>query len=55
VKRNLLIVNEITAVDLPDGISVILSVHEAIYNDTANRSMLSELIQFVTNMEELRK
>jgi hypothetical protein len=36
VKRNLPIVSAITTVDLPDGISVILIVHEAIYNDTAN-------------------
>jgi hypothetical protein len=42
VKRNLPIVSAITAVDLPDGISVILTVHEAIYNDTDNHSMLSE-------------
>jgi hypothetical protein len=42
VKRNLPIVSAITAVDLPDGISVILIVHEAIYNDTANNSPLSE-------------
>jgi hypothetical protein len=27
---------------LPDGISVILTIHEAIYNDTANHSLLSE-------------
>jgi hypothetical protein len=40
VKRNLQIVSAITAVDLPDGISVILIVHEAIYNDTANHSLL---------------
>jgi predicted nucleotide-binding protein (sugar kinase/HSP70/actin superfamily) len=32
----------ITAVDLSDGTSVILIVHEAIYNDTANHSLLSE-------------
>jgi hypothetical protein len=43
VKWNLSIVSAITAVDLPDGISVILIVHEAIYNDTANHSLLSEL------------
>jgi hypothetical protein len=57
VKRNLPIVSAITAVDLPDGISMILIVHEAIYNDTANHSLLSEfqLRDFVTNMEELRK
>jgi hypothetical protein len=42
VKRNLQIVSAITAVDLPDGISVILIVHEAIYNDTANPLPLSE-------------
>jgi hypothetical protein len=42
VKRNITIVSAITAVDLPDGISVILMVHEAIYNDTTNHSLLSE-------------
>jgi hypothetical protein len=42
VKRNLPIVSAITAVDLPDGISVILMVHEAIYNDTASHSIFSE-------------
>jgi hypothetical protein len=42
VKRNLPIVSAITAVDLPDEISVILIVHEAIYNDSANQSLLSE-------------
>jgi hypothetical protein len=42
VKRNLPIVSAITAVDFPDGISVILTVHEAMYNDTANHSLLSE-------------
>jgi hypothetical protein len=42
IKGNLPIVVAITAVDLPDRISVILIVHEAIYNDTANHSLLSE-------------
>jgi hypothetical protein len=42
VTRNLPIVSAITAVDLPDGISVVLIVHEAIYNDTSNHSLLSE-------------
>jgi hypothetical protein len=42
VKRNLPIVSAITAFDLLDGISVILIVHEAIYNDTSNHSLLSE-------------
>jgi hypothetical protein len=42
VKMNLPIVSAITAVDLPNGILVILIVHEAIYNDTASHSLLSE-------------
>jgi hypothetical protein len=42
VKRNLPIVSAITAVDLSDGISVLLIVHESIYDDTANHSLLSE-------------
>jgi hypothetical protein len=42
VKRNLPIISAITAVELPDGISVILIVREAIYNDTTNHSFLSE-------------
>jgi hypothetical protein len=41
-KRMLPIVSAITAVDLPNETSVILIVHEAIYNDTANHSLLSE-------------
>jgi hypothetical protein len=42
--RNLPIVSAITVVDLPNGISVILLliVHQAIYNNTANHSLLSE-------------
>jgi hypothetical protein len=42
LKRNFPIVSAITAVDFSDGISVILTVHEAIYNDTSNHSLLSE-------------
>jgi hypothetical protein len=42
VKRYLPIVSEITAVDLQDGISVMIIVHEAIYNHTANNLVLSE-------------
>jgi hypothetical protein len=42
VKRNLPIVSAITAVDLPDGSSIVLTVHEAIYNDTGNHALLSE-------------
>jgi hypothetical protein len=40
VKRNLPIVSAMTAVDLPDRISVLLIVHEVIINDTANHSIL---------------
>ena len=42
VKRNLPIVSAITAVDLLVGSSVLLVVHEGIYNETANHSLLSE-------------
>ena len=42
VKRNLPIVSAITTVDLPDGSSILLVVHEGIYNETANHSLLSE-------------
>jgi hypothetical protein len=42
VNRNLPIVSAITVVDLQDGISVILIVYEAIFNDTVNHSLLSE-------------
>jgi hypothetical protein len=42
VKRNLPIVSAITAVDLLHGILVLLIIHEAIYNDTSNHSLLSE-------------
>jgi hypothetical protein len=64
VKRNHPIVSTITAFDLPNGISVLLIVHEAIYNDIANHSLVSKfqlrdlgvkLTQFVTDIEEHRK
>ena len=42
VKRNLPIVSAITAVELSVGSSVLLVVHEGIYNETANHSLLSE-------------
>jgi hypothetical protein len=42
IKRNLLIVSAITALDLPNGQSVLLLVHEGIYNETSNHSLLSE-------------
>jgi predicted transcriptional regulator len=34
VKQNLPIVSAITALDLPNGQSVLLVVHEGIYNET---------------------
>jgi hypothetical protein len=42
VKSNLPIVSAITTVDLPDGSSILLVVHEGIYNETADHSLLSE-------------
>jgi hypothetical protein len=42
VKKNLSIVSAITAVDLPNGQSILLVIHEAIYNETFNHSLLSE-------------
>ena len=42
MKSNLPIVSAITTVDLPDGSSVSLVVHEGVYNETANHSLLSE-------------
>jgi hypothetical protein len=45
VKRNLPIVSAITAIDLPDGTSVLLIVHEAIYNNTTNHSTIIHSFQ----------
>jgi hypothetical protein len=42
VRRNLQIVSAITAIDLANRISMILIVHEAIYKNTDNHSLLSE-------------
>jgi hypothetical protein len=42
VKTNLPIASAITAVDLPNRQSLLLIIHEAIYNDTSNHSLLSE-------------
>jgi hypothetical protein len=55
VKRNLPIVSAITAVDLSDGILELLIVHEGIYNDTANHSLLSEfqLMDFSVKVDSI--
>ena len=42
IKRNLPIVSAITALDLPNGSSILLVVRECIYNETSNHSLLSE-------------
>jgi hypothetical protein len=42
IKRNLPIVSAITALDLPNGQSVLLLVHEGISYETSNHSLLSE-------------
>jgi hypothetical protein len=56
VKRNLPIVSTITSVDLPDRASLLLIVHEAIYNDTANYSLLSDfqLRDFGVKIDSIR-
>ena len=36
VERNLPIMSAITAVNLPDGTSILMVIHEGIYNETAN-------------------
>jgi hypothetical protein len=42
VKRNLLIVCDTTALELLDVTSILLVLHEGMYNDTANHSLFSE-------------
>ena len=42
IKRNIPIVSAITALDLPNQSSILLVVHECIYNETSNHSLLSE-------------
>jgi hypothetical protein len=56
VKRNLPIISAITAVYLPDGISVLLTVHEGIYNHTENHSLFSgfHLREFVVKIDSIR-
>jgi hypothetical protein len=43
IKRYLPIVSAITALDLLNGQSVFLFIHESIYNETSNHSLLSEI------------
>jgi hypothetical protein len=40
IKRNLPIVSAITAIDLPNGESRLLVIHEGIYNETAAHSLV---------------
>jgi hypothetical protein len=42
VKRKIPIVSAITKVDIPDGLSVLLVLHEGTYNKTAKHFLLSE-------------
>jgi hypothetical protein len=42
IKRNLPIVSAITALDLTNGKSVILIIHESIHNETSNHSLSSQ-------------
>ena len=42
IKRHLSIVSAITALDFPNGSSILLVMHECINNETSNHSLLSE-------------
>ena len=55
IKRNLPIVSAITAIDLPSGESILLVIHEGIYNETAAHSLLSEfqLREFGINIDSI--
>jgi hypothetical protein len=58
IKRNLPIVIAITALELINGQSVLSVMHESIYNETSNQSLLSEfqlrefviLIDYITHL-----
>jgi hypothetical protein len=55
IKRNLPIVSAITDIDLPSGESILLLIHEGIYNQTAAHSLLSEfqLREFGINIDSI--
>jgi hypothetical protein len=55
IKRNLPIVSAITAIDLPSGESILLVIHEGIYNETPAHSLLSEfqLREFGINIDSI--
>jgi hypothetical protein len=55
IKRNLPIVSAITAIDLTCGQSILLVIHEGIYNETAAHSLLSEfqLREFDINIDSI--
>jgi hypothetical protein len=55
IKRNLPIVSAITAIDVPSGESILLVIHEGIYNETAAHSLLSEfqLREFGINIDSI--
>ena len=42
IRRNLPILSAITALDLPNGQSIILVIHEGMYNETSNHTLLSK-------------
>jgi hypothetical protein len=42
IKRNLPIDSAIAALDLPNGQSILLVIHEGIHNETSNHTLLSE-------------
>jgi hypothetical protein len=54
-KRNLPIVRAMAAIDLPSRESILLVIHEGIYNETAAHSLLSEfqLREFGINIDSI--
>jgi hypothetical protein len=42
IKQNIPIVSAITALDLPNGQFILLVIHESIYNEMSNHSLLSK-------------
>jgi hypothetical protein len=55
IKQNLPIVSAMTAIDLPNGESILLVIHEGIYNETAAHSLLFEfqLKEFGINIDSI--
>jgi hypothetical protein len=55
IKGNIWTVSDMTTLDLPNSQSVLLAIHESMYNETSNHSLLSEflLIEFGIMIESI--